>query len=301
MDEFSIQVEKEDVEPLLRGIEEKMPEIDIDNAELRLYQIPLGRKTEEAHQKRLDVLKPLKSREILKLSSFLKRHRALPVIKVITTKAEYVVKPTHSQVSLKTFDNSQKNIRFEFYVSELASQLDIGPKVYTTYYYNPRLLLMVEECISSDKGWKNVWRYSGKLDLKKFPKSVGEMLGKLHKLRNWKTRDNNEFKGHLWYYDRVLLHSFYNQNTDSLRLVDFGDVELLSPENKSRLSWDVEETVKELIYCAFPFDRQITKNNKDKYEDVIGRFLEAYNKETNMNYRIPSLAWLMRSSRWIKR
>ena len=302
MDEFSVQVDREDVKPLIWGFEEKLPQIDIRNAEFYLYKIPPKQDIEEAHQKRLLALSSLRSKEILRLESFLKRQNALPVVKIKTSRASYIVKPTHSHVWDKVFDKSQKNIRFERYVSELADQLGIGPKFYDAYYFNPRMLLMVEECISKDSGWNAMYRYAGRLDLEVFPKILGEIIGKLHKSNHWKTYDNHELEGYLWYHERVFLHLFCNSKTGLLRLIDFGNAELIFPERFkedklpiSKLSWDVENTARDLVDYAFPFKRGIKHKNADEYKEVFNKFCEAYHKETGIYVKPGDLMWRIRS------
>ena len=302
MNGFSVQVDREDVQPLLRGLEEKLPYIYLKNAEFYLHEIPPQQKPEEAHVRRLEVLKRLRSKEIRRFLSFLKRQKALPIIKIKTDVASYVVKPTHSMISEKLFDRSQENIRFEAYVSELTSQLAIGPDFHGKIYYNPRMLFMIEECISRDNKWDPMYTYAGRLDLYLFPVLLGEMLGKLHKSRHWKTDDGHEFRGRLWYHDRVLLHLFQNTKTGYLCLVDYGNAELITPERfkkdnipKSRLLWELKGVISDLIDYAFPHKRKITRKNVSEFKGVINGFSEAYSKESGIHVKPSYLMGLIRS------
>lgn len=302
MDAFTVEVDRTYVEPFIGGFEGKLPQFDMKNAEFYLFKIPPKQESEDVHIKRLEALKILRSKEILKFASFLERNRALPIIKIKTDRASYVIKPTHSQVSEKLFEDSQKNIRFETYTSELASQLGIGPKFYEVNYFNPRMLLMAEECISEDNGWNAMYRYAGKLDLKVFPGILGRIVGRLHKSQRWRTWDNRECQGHLWYKDRVLLHLFCNPKTDTFRLVDFGNAELIYPERfktdktaKSRLLWEVEKVATELIDYAFPFERGIRHKNVGKYKNVLDTFCNAYSEETGTYFRLACLKWIKKS------
>jgi len=302
MDNFSIQVDREDIKPLIRGFEDQLPHIDIENAEFFLYRISSKQKLEEEHVKRLEALRELRSKEIIRFRKILDRQRALPVVKIKTNEKSYVVKPTHSQASLKLFNHSQENPRFEIYVSELAFKLGIGPKFYGRYYFNPRMILMVEECISEDNGWKAMYRYAGKFDLEVFPKFLGEIVGKLHKLQHWKTKDGNEYQGRLWYNDRVLLHLSHNPKTDSYCLIDFGNAELISSEMfekseiaRQRLSWEAIKVAKNLINYTFYYKRGITHKSVSEYKKIFYKFSKAYSKETSINLRMSDLMWSLRS------
>ena len=297
MDNFSIQVDKEDIQPLLTGFEEKFPFVDLEYAQFFLYRIPYQQQSEEEHVRRLETLKKIRSKEILRLRKNLNRERALPVVKIKFGGRSYIVKPTHSQVSPKLFDHSEENPRFEIYLSELASKLGIGPKLYAGYYFNPRMLMMTEECISEDNGWEAMYKHIGKLDLKLFPRKLGEMIGQIHRLHEWKTSDGREeHKGHIWYKDRVLLHLFYNRRNDSLRLVDFGNAELISPERlakdkhpRRKLLGEVEEVAKNLIKYVFYYKKGIRRENAIEYKQILSEFGNAYSKETGINIKISDL------------
>src|SRR3990170_742674 len=292
MSESLIQVNKKDVKPLLNGLEEKLPGIDLEGAEYFLFRIPPQQKLDEAHVKRLEALRKLRFKEIRRFINMLDERSALPVVKIKADKMSYVVKPTHGQVSDKLFDSSQKNIRFEAQVSGLASDLNIGPRIYARYYFNPGMLLMVEECISKDNGWSPMYAYAGKLDSSAFPRALGKMIGELHKSRYWKAYDNQDLQGRLWYKDRVLLHSFYNTKTGYLRLVDFGNAELISPVRfkednipRSRLIWEVENAATGLLSYVFPHDRAIRQRNSDKFSDVLSKFCESYSNESGIHVK----------------
>lgn len=294
MDRFTIEVKRSDVEPLIRNLDDLKDKIPFNQEGARyfLYKNPPKDKSlaGERHIARLSVLKkfnPLGFEDLIRLLTSLD---SPPVVKVKQpSQKPFIVKTTHSQSSLK----------FEAHLSELLSQINVGPKFIAGKYLNSRAYCMVEEYVSNDTGFQPIHEYrTTKFALRNLPHLFGSLIGRMHSLHSWETSDGISYEGHVWYKERFLNHLWLRSSDDSLRLVDFGEVRLVKPEvtkegtdlsYKEKLSYEATRAAQNLVFgIAYPFVYGISKTHDGMrhYEGMLEDFCNAYNKETGFDERI---------------
>lgn len=294
MDRFTIEVKRSDVEPLIRNLDDLKDKIPFnpEGARYFLYKNPPAEKAPagERHIARLNVLKKFKPPGFGDLIGLLTSLDSPPVVKVKQpSQKPFIVKTTHSQSSL----------RFEAHLSELMSQLHVGPNFIAEKYINSRAYWMVEDYVSDDTGFQPIYEYrTSKFALRDLPQLFGSLIGRIHRFHTWETSDGVAYEGHVWYKERFLNHLWVRSSDDSLRLVDFGEVRLVKPEltkegtdlsYREKLSYEATRAAQNMVFgVAYPFVYGISKmhDGMRNYEAMLETFCDAYNRETGFDERI---------------
>jgi len=294
MDRFDIPVKEKDVRAIV-GHERISPileerGVDIKTASYSLYRNPKhGEKVYGLshtpgsgleHRSRLDKLIEMKPRGLEDFIDLLKSYNSPPVIKIKEPgKKPLVAKTAHSKETL----------RFESWISQLMSQLGVGPKYVDGDYVNPRAFVIVEEYVSENIGYNPIFLHAGQPEAKnEFPRLFGELVGSMHGYHSWPTTDRVQHVGHFKYSIRMLPHLYYNPKNNTLRMLDFGQGRLLPPREAGVMESLTNEAAVAakvmLLGVAYPFVYGVSARHPSlrTYQDLLDTYCEAYTKASGI-------------------
>jgi hypothetical protein len=294
MDRFDIPVKEKDVRVIV-GHERISPilehrGVNIKTASYSLYRNPkqgekvyglthtLGSGLE--HRSRLDRLVEMKPKGLEDFVALLKSYNSPPVIKL----AEPGKKPLIAKTS-----HTRETLRFESWISQLMSELRVGPKYIDGNYINPRAFVIVEEYVSEDTGYNPIFLHAGQPEAKdEFPRLLGELVGRMQGYHDWTTTDGVRHVGNFRYSIRMFPHLYYNPKNNTLRMLDFGQGRLLPPrEAGSMESLANEATVAAkvmLLSVAYPFVYGVSARHPSlrTYQSLLDSYCESYTKASGI-------------------
>lgn len=235
------------------------------------------------HRSRLDRLVEMKPKGLEDFISLCKDYNSPPVIKIDFGKKPLVAKTAHSKESL----------RFESWISQLMSELGVGPTYIDGDYINPRAFVIVEKYVSEDTGYNPVFLHAGQPEAKdEFPRLFGEMVGRMHGYHDWSTTDGVRHAGHFKYSIRMLPHLYYNPNNNTLRMLDFGQGKLLQSREAGVMeSLGNEATVAAkvmLLGVAYPFVYGVSARHPSlrTYQNLLDTYCNAYTKASGISLSV---------------